>query len=297
MAGSGAELGLHSDTLNRIAHQFVWSRNATRHCPRWRSRRSGSLGWIPLRGVLRSFQFDAARGVITLRKRKFYLWFSRPLPTGGEIKTASFAEDSRGRWYFNMQIEIAEVALRDGPAVAIDLGLKDLATLSDGRKIEMPAFYRRHEARLAQAQSWGQKRRVRALHAKTQNCRRHFLHEQSTRIVREHGRVIVGNVNAAGLAKTRMAKSVLDAGWSTFRTMLQYKCLKAGAAFEVVNEAWTTQACSECGCIGGPKGIAGLGIRQWTCEHCGASHDRDVNAALNLLAGAERRPPVVGIAA
>jgi len=145
------------------------------------------------------------------------------------------------------------------------------------------------------AQQRGQKRRAVALNAKTRNCRRHFLHEQSTRIVREHSRVIVGDVNASSLAQTRMAKSVLDAGWSMFREMLRYKALRHGVSFEVVDESFSTQTCSDCGAIGGPKGIAGLGIRQWDCGHCGSSHDRDVYAARNLLAGAERRPPVAEI--
>jgi len=77
-------------------------------------------------------------------------------------------------------------------------------------------------------------------------------------------RVIVGDVNAAGLAKTRMAKSVLDAGWSMFREQLRYKALRHGVAFEFVSEKWTTQTCSDCASIGGPKGIAGLGMRHWT---------------------------------
>ena len=194
-----------------------------------------------------------------------------------------------------MQIEVAQPAPKSGPSVAIDLGLKDLATLSDGRKIEMPAFYRRHEADLALAQQRGQKRRALSLHAKVKNCRKHFLHQHSTRLVREHGRIVVGDVNAAGLAKTRMAKSVLDAGWSMFRTMLQYNCLGAGAAFEIVSETRSTQTCSDCGVIGGPKAIPGLGVRAWVCGGCGASHDRDTKAALNLLLGAERRPPAAEI--
>ena len=291
MTGASVELGVHSDTLGAVARQFVTSRNAARHCPAWRSRKKGNLGWIPLNAA-RAFRIDEDRGAVVLLGRAYRLWFSRQLPDDAEIKTAAFCEDARGRWYFNVQVDIAEAKAKTGPAVAIDLGLKDLATLSDGRKIEMPAFYRRHEQRLALAQSRGQKRRAVALYAKVKNCRRHFLHQESTRIVREHGRVIVGDVNASGLAKTRMAKSVLDAGWSMFRTMLQYKCLGAGASFEVANERLSTQACSACGSIGGPKGIAGLRIRQWTCSECGALHDRDVNAARNLLllAGAERRP-------
>lgn len=296
MSGSSAELGVLAETLSVVARVFSESRAAAMQCPRWRSRRKGSLGWIPLKST--SFKITN-RGVVTVLKRDYHLWFSRELPADAAIKTASFNEDARGRWYFNIQVEIADGAARNGPAIGIDLGLKDLAALSDGRKIEMPAFYRRHESRLALAQSRGQTRRVRALHAKVSNCRRHFLHEHSTRIAREHGRVIVGDVNASQLKQTSMAKSVSDAGWSMFRTMLQYKCLKAGTSFEVVNEAWTTRTCSACGVIpaGSPKGMSALGMRRWTCEGCGATHDRDVNAARNiLLAGAECRPPVAGIA-
>jgi IS605 OrfB family transposase len=291
MTGAGAELGLHSDTLGAIARQFVDSRTAARHCPAWRSRKKGTLGWVPF-NASRAFRVDQASGSIVVLGRKYRLWFSRPIPDKAKIKTACFAEDARGRWYFNLQIEVAEDARKEGPEVAIDLGLKALATLSDGRKIEMPAFYRRHEAALALAQQRGQKRRTTALHAKTRNCRKHFLHENSTRLVREHGRIIVGDVSPSKLAKTRMAKSVLDAGWSMLREQLRYKALRHGAGFEVVSERLSTQTCSDCGCIGGPKGIAGLGMRHWHCSDCGASHDRDVNAARNLLfAGAERRPP------
>jgi putative transposase len=82
------------------------------------------------------------------------------------------------------------------------------------------------------------------------------------RLVAGHGAIFVENVNASGMARTRMAKSVLDAGWSTFRTMLKYKSDDAGAWFEDINEAYLTQTCSECGSLGGPKGIPGLGIRE-----------------------------------
>ena len=99
----------------------------------------------------------------------------------------------------------------------------------------------------------------------------------------ENGAIFVGNVNASGLAKTGMAKSVLDAGWSTFRTMLMYKSDGAGVWFDEINEAFSTQDCSACGARSGPKGLKDLGIREWTCMECGTHHDRDVNAARNIL--------------
>ena len=125
---------------------------------------------------------------------------------------------------------------------------------------------------------------MRALHAKIGNRRKDFLHQLSTALVRKSGAIFVGNVSACSMARSRHAKGVLDAGWSALRTMLQYKCDRAGVWFEEVNEAYTTQTCSRCKSRAGPQGREGLGIREWTCSHCGATHDRDVNAARNILA-------------
>ena len=110
------------------------------------------------------------------------------------------------------------------------------------------------------------------------------MHKLSTRLVKEHGAIFVGDVNASALAKTRMAKSVLDAGWSTFRTQLQYKGDDAGCWVKQVNEAYSTQECSACHARTGPKGLAGLAVRQWTCSVCGTEHDRDTNSGQNILA-------------
>ena len=109
--------------------------------------------------------------------------------------------------------------------------------------------------------------------------------------VKAYAAIVIGNVSSKALAKTKLAKSVLDAGWSSFKTMLRYKCENAGVWFEEVSERYTTQACSCCGCISSnsPKGRTGLGIREWTCPECGAMHDRDVNAAKNILAAGHCR--------
>ena len=96
--------------------------------------------------------------------------------------------------------------------------------------------------------------------------------------------------NAKALARTKLAKSVLDASWTTLRTMLKYKCENASVWYKEVNEAYTTQTCSSCGSrCSSPKGRTGLGIREWQCMECGTFHDRDINSALNILAlGHER---------
>jgi putative transposase len=115
---------------------------------------------------------------------------------------------------------------------------------------------------------------------------------QSTKIARENQLIVVSNVNAAGWAQTRMAKSVLDASWSTFRNQLRYKASRHEARYVEADERWTTQVCSSCGCIpdSSPKGMGALGMRHWVCSDCGESHDRDVNAARNILrVGLERQ--------
>jgi putative transposase len=174
--------------------------------------------------------------------------------------------------------------------VGIDLGLKDFATLSSGQKIEAQRTYRKYEQKLGMAQRANQKQRTRAIHAKIKNIRSDFQHKLSRQLVNDHAAIFVGNVNAEALAKTKLAKSVLDASWSAFRTMLKYKSQQAGVWFEEINEAYTTQTCSYCGSRdSSPKGRAGLGIREWTCQQCGTLHDRDVNAAKNILAAGHCR--------
>ena len=112
--------------------------------------------------------------------------------------------------------------------------------------------------------------------------RKDFLHKLSTSQARRCAAVFVGDVDAKALAQTRMAKSVLDAGWSAYRTMLKYKCDDAGVWFKEVDERFSTQECSVCHAHTGPKGREGLSVRAWTCSGCGTEHDRDVNAARNI---------------
>ena len=132
---------------------------------------------------------------------------------------------------------------------------------------------------------------MRAIHAKIANQRKDAIHKETTRLVKAHAIIFVGNVNAKALAKTPMAKSVHDAAWTTFRTQLKYKAMRQCVVFEEINEAFSTQTCSCCGKIpaSSPKGRASLRIRAWICSECGATHDRDTNAAKNILAAGLRR--------
>ena len=294
-AGSSKELCLHAGTINAVCEQYAKSRSQKKR-PFLRYRGKKALGWVPLKGRDLKREGDAFR----FAGNTFCVFNSRPLPEGKIKDGTSFSCDARGNWFLNITIEVEAAAAR-APArgLGIDLGLKDFAALSTGEKIENPRHLRQLAKKLAVAQRAGKKRQTANIHARITNARRDFHHKLSTRIVQEFDYIAVGNINAAGLAKTRMAKSVLDAGWSSFRSMLKYKSIATGAWYEEVNERFTTQVCSACGCLPAsrPKGIADLGIRSWTCDDCGALHDRDVNAALNILSKSRcgHAPLAVGI--
>jgi putative transposase len=292
-AGSSKELALHAGTINAVCEQYAKSRSQKkRPYLRWRSKKA--LGWVPLKGRDLKRQGDAFR----YAGNAFRVFYSRQLPDGKIRDGTNFSQDSRGNWYLNIVIEVAAAAARVPVAgVGIDLGLKDFAALSTGERIGNPRHLRQLAGRLAVAQRARRKRQVAAIHARIGNARRDFHHKLSTRIVREFDYIAVGNVSGSRLAKTSMAKSVLDAGWSSFRNMLRHKAIAHGAWFEEVDEAFSSQVCSSCGSLpdSRPKGIADLGIRQWVCSDCGVTHDRDVNAAVNLLARSGHRAPVEGI--
>lgn len=278
-------LGIGSAVFQQVAEEFVTRRKQFKKARlRWRvsnpKRASYSLGWVPFKA--RSVGYRA--GQVSFQGLKLSLWDSYGLGDY-ELGAGCLSEDARGRWYLNVTVKVARSAQsKAGTAVGIDLGLKDFLATSTGEKVQAHRFYRDLEGSLATAQRAGKKQRVKAIHARIANRRKDALHQLSTRLIQQHGAIFVGNVNASALAKTRMAKSVLDAGWSAFRTMLQYKSDDAGVWFEEVDEAYSTQTCSCCSQRTGPKGVAGLGIREWTCSHCNTVQHRDVNAAKNILA-------------
>ncbi len=292
-AGSSKELCLHAGTINAVCEQYAKSRSQKkRPYLRWRSSKK-SLGWIPLKGR----DIKETPSGFHFHGREFKVFKSRALPPGAKIKDGTnFSQDRRGNWFLNVCIEITDAPARPIECgVGIDLGLKEFVTLSTGEKIDNPRHFRALEENLGKAQRARKKRQAVNIHARIANARRDFLHKLSHRLVQEFDYIAVGNVSASKLAKTSMAKSVLDASWSSFRAQLAYKAIRHGATFEEVNESWSTQTCNACGVIAGPRGRAGLNERSWTCG-CGTTHDRDVNAARNiLLRGSGQGTPVEGI--
>jgi putative transposase len=221
--------------------------------------------------------------------------WSRDLPS--EPSSVTVIRDSAGRYFASFVIEAGPVTLPEtGPAAGIDLGLTHFAVLSDGRKISSPRFLRRAEKKLRRAQrslsrkEKGSRNRAKArvkvarAHARVADARREFHHQLSTTLIRDNQAVAVEDLAVNGLARTRLAKSVHDAGWSAFAAMLEYKARLYGREFHRIGRFEpTSQTCSACGVKDGPKP---LHVRAWQCRACGTWLDRDVNAAVNVAKAA-----------
>lgn len=218
--------------------------------------------------------------------------WSRRLPSIPSSVTV--IRDAAGRFFASFVVETAACPLPETcREVGIDLGLTHFAVLSDGRKITNPRFLRRAEKKLRKAQKClsrkrqgsrnrkKAKARVAKAHARVADARREFHHQLSSHLVRENQTVHVETLNVRGLARTRLGKSVHDAGWAQFVAMLEYKTEQHGRTLSrVARDFPSSQICSGCGHRTSSKA---LHIRTWSCPACQAEHDRDHNAALNVL--------------
>ena len=208
--GTSKECNLHSQTIQAVTEELVIRRKQFRKAKlKWRvsNKKSArrSLGWIPFKKVAIKY----ANGYIQYGKHQFKLWDSYGL-SKYTVKTGSFVEDSRGRWYVCLVVDSPKQEKPTATkAIGIDLGLKDIATCSDGTVISNPKFYRQYEQKLGIAQRAKNKKRVRALHAKIKNCRKDHLHKASSMLVKNNALIVIGDLSAQKLVKTKMAKSVL----------------------------------------------------------------------------------------
>lgn len=281
-------------TIQRVNGEYALKRRLAKRAKlRWRVSRGQrrSLGWVP---------FNAAslkrKGKALRLCGKTFRVFEADRLEGVKWRQGCFAQDAVGDWWLCLPVLVkAESTVAPCAAVGIDLGLKDTAVTSHGERLEAGRFYRGLEAAIAQAQRRGHKRQAKRLHRRAADRRKDALHKFSRKIVDQYQHIIVGDVSSSRLTQTRMAKSVLDAGWGTLKAQLQYKGEHAGRCVTVVSEKHTSRVCSSCGCSTGPSGLRQLAVRRWECSACGAEHDRDVNAARNILiAGLRCRASVRG---
>jgi len=282
-----------SGTIQRVNAEFALRRRQFKKVKlRWRASRGAkrSLGWIPFKALQLKRKGKSLRFA-----GKAIRVFERELLDGAQWKCGCFAQDAVGDWWLCLPVErITVPPVAWNAEVGLDLGLKNTVATSDGEKLEAGRFYRDIEFKIAQAQRRGHKRRAKRLHRTAARRRRDALHQYSRKIVDRYQTILVGDVSSTKLAKTRMAKSVLDTGWGMLKTLLQYKGQQAGRSVRVVSERNTTRTCSSCGSLTGPKGLDMCAVRSWMCSECGDTHDRDVNAAENILAAGRMSPSVSG---
>ncbi|KAA2261600.1 IS200/IS605 family element transposase accessory protein TnpB [Solihabitans fulvus] len=222
--------------------------------------------------------------------------WSRPLPS--DPSSVTVVKDAAGRYFASFVVQTGENERLPpaDPEVGIDLGLTHFAVLSDGTKITAPRFLRRAARALTRLQralsrkQRGSRNRAKAVvkvaraHARVADTRRDWQHKLSTAIIRDSQAVYVEDLCVAGLGRTRLAKSVHDAGWASFTAMLEYKAARYGRAFAMVDRFFpSTRRCSDCGRVNEKMA---LDVRSWTCP-CGSVHDRDVNAARNIKAAGQ----------
>jgi len=284
--------------LNTAYRNFFASINGTR-----KGRKAGKPRFRSRKDHRQAIRFTAnarfrvlANGKLRLPKiGDVQVRWSRPLPS--EPSSVTVIKDSAGRYFASFVVEDERGPLpEEEPVIGIDLGLGHFVVLSDGRKITAPRFLRRAEKRLKRRQrklSRKQKGsanrdkarvKVARAHARVSDSRRDFHHQLSTALIRDNQAVAVEDLAVKALGRTRLAKSVHDAGWSAFVAMLEYKARLYGRAFHRIGRFTpTSQTCSACGVKEGPKP---LHVRAWQCRACRAWLDRDINAAVNVARAA-----------
>lgn len=279
-SGSAKELGLNSVTIQAICEEYAIRRiQFKKRKLRWRTSRGArrSLGWIPFKAN----SVQVAGEKVCYLGHNYKIWLSRPIE--GRILSGSFSQDAQGHWYVNLACDVSKIDHKHQVEdVGIDLGLKTSAVLSDGTVIENQSEFRKLEEKLGKAQRANKKKQAKKIHAKIKNKRRDFLHKETTKVAKKYHSVFVGDVSGK-FVQSGNGKSSTDASIGVIRDLLKYKAIRhSGYCFEV-SENSSTVTCSTCHKKTGPSGLRDLGVREWICSECHTHHDRDVNAALNIL--------------
>ncbi|MFF0204402.1 RNA-guided endonuclease InsQ/TnpB family protein [Streptomyces sp. NPDC005017] len=244
-----------------------------------------------------AFRFRDGKLTLAKMAEPLDIVWSRPLPEKASPSTVTVSQDAAGRWYVSLLCEDPSVQPLPaaGAAVGVDVGLDHLLTLSSGEKVCNPRCERRDRARLAKAQrqlarkaagDGANRRKARhkaaRVYARIADRRRDNLHKLTTRLVRENQTIVIEDLTVRNMVKNkRLARAVSDAAWAGFRSMLEYKARWYGREVIAVDRWFpSSRLCSACGAL---QDKMPLSVREWTCD-CGTTHDRDVNAAKNILA-------------
>ena len=271
---------------NFFARRAKYPRFRKKHSKQSASYASTAFRWDPTTQTLTLARMDAP----------LHIHWSRPLPDGTTPTTVTISRDTVGRYFVSLLVEedIMPLPVVTGQ-VGLDMGLHDVVVLDSGEKVGNPRFFAQDEKRLAQAQRRHAKkkrgsrnrdkarRKVARIHARIADRRNDFLHKLSTRIIRENQTICIESLAVKAMAKhPTLAKAIYDVGWGEFIRQLEYKAAWYGRTLIKIDRWYpSSKQCAVCGHM---HDTLTLDTRQWTCPACGVQHDRDMNAAQNILA-------------
>lgn len=243
-----------------------------------------------------AFVWNGSTLTLAKQKEPLNIVWSRPLPEGCKPSSVSVTKDKSDRYFVSILVEEdIEILPSTDKVIGIDLGLKSFLITSDGKGIDNPKYYARDEKKLAKLErrkakkKKGSKNRDKArkkvarLHARIADTRRDFQHQLSTRLIRENQTICLESLAVKNMLQNRcLAKAIQDVGWSEFTRQLEYKAAWYGRTVVRIDRFYpSSKTCSACGHL--LEELA-LEIREWACPECGTCHERDINAAKNILA-------------
>ncbi|WP_028231460.1 RNA-guided endonuclease InsQ/TnpB family protein [Paraburkholderia mimosarum] len=243
-----------------------------------------------------AFKWDGKALTLAKMREPLAIRWSRTIPKGCKVTTCIVSKDAAGRYHVSMLCKDVVCPKSEVDAkVGVDLGLTHFAILSTGEKIGAPNAFRKSEKKLAKLQRRLAKKqkgsanrnkaklKVARMHAKIVDARRDFLHKLSTRLINENQVIVIESLAVKNMQKnSRLAKSISDASWSEFLRQLKYKAQWYGRTLVRIDRWYpSSKLCSDCGHTAAKMPLS---VRSWTCPECGSIHDRDINAARNVLA-------------
>lgn len=242
------------------------------------------------------FKLDKDKSLVRLEKIGWIkIVLDRPIPDDADFRNITVSKTPTGKYFVSILVKQEFKSIPStGKVVGIDLGLKDLMVLSNEQVINNPKWFRKNQSKLKKTQRHlsrkksgsnrynKQRIKVAKVYEYITNCRKYFLHNISTEIVRNFDLIVLEDLNVSGMVKNhKLAKSISDASWSTFVSMLEYKCNWYGKMLLKINRFYpSSKTCSNCG---HKEDKMPLSIREWTCPSCDSKHDRDLNASINIL--------------